>query len=475
MQFTTLSHAGLLIEHNGIKIVSDPWLIGSCYWRSWWNYPEPPLELIENLKPDYIYITHLHWDHFHGSSLKKFFDPNIHILVPKIPTRRMIEDLNWLGFYNITEINHGSKFQLGEDFTLNSYQFGLSVDSAIVLSGGGRTILNCNDCKFFGLPLNQITKKFPKIDFVLRSHSSASPIPYCIEDNEGDFINLRRPQDYIEEFSRFALFIGARYAVPFASNHCFLHTDTFHFNKTTVSANDIPPTYENLASQINSDSECVVMSPGSSWSENDGFKTISFDYSKKDEYIEGLLSLYDEKLEEQYSKEAKTLSDFESFNKYFTNFVKAIPWLIRKWLKLQFVFHTNDSKGNHYWMVDISNANIKVLEAFNKNYITIETPSLVQNDCCNIKMFSTWTASKRLKIKLPSPIHLKSINILFLLLDFYELDMLPLRKNLTWRSISIRFRRWREPLELIYLIIQRFIFKRPFEVANLYELSKRIK
>ena len=76
MKFTTLSHAGLLIEHNGIKIVSDPWLIGSCYWRSWWNYPEPPLELIENLKPDYIYLTHLHWDHFHGSSLKNSNKPD---------------------------------------------------------------------------------------------------------------------------------------------------------------------------------------------------------------------------------------------------------------------------------------------------------------------------------------------------------------------------------------------------------------
>ena len=157
MKFKILSHAGLLIEHNDTQIVCDPWLIGSCYWRSWWNFPEPPSELFENLRPDYIYLTHLHWDHFHSPSLKKFFDPSIHILVPKVPTRRMIEDLNWLGFHNVTEIKHGSEFQLGKDFTLRSYQFGLSVDSAILVSGGGHTLLNCNDCKFFGLPLKQIT------------------------------------------------------------------------------------------------------------------------------------------------------------------------------------------------------------------------------------------------------------------------------------------------------------------------------
>src|SRR5262249_4278920 len=157
--------------HNDVRIISDPWLVGSCYWRSWWNFPEPPAQLIENLKPDYIYITHLHWDHFHGVSLRKLFPQDIRILVPKVPTRRMVTDLKWLGFYNITEIPHGSQVHLGKNFTLNSYQFGPSVDSAMLLSGGGYTLFNCNDCKYFGLPLRQITRHFPKIDFVLRSHS----------------------------------------------------------------------------------------------------------------------------------------------------------------------------------------------------------------------------------------------------------------------------------------------------------------
>mgnify|MGYP006104162137 FL=1 len=244
MKFTTLSHAGLLIEHNGKKIIADPWLTGSCYWRSWWNFPEPPSDLLQNLKPDYIYLTHLHWDHFHGPSLKKFFDPNTHILVPKVPTRRMIEDLNFLGFHNISEIKHGDEFKLGEDFKLYSYQFGLGVDSAMIINGGNRTLFNCNDSKFFGLPLKQITNKFPKIDFVLRSYSSASPIPYCIDDYETHFPSLREKQDYIKEFAYFALSIGARFAVPFASNHCFLHKETFHFNQTSVLPNNILPTYQ---------------------------------------------------------------------------------------------------------------------------------------------------------------------------------------------------------------------------------------
>src|SRR5687767_10521061 len=106
VKFTILSHAGLEAAHDGVSVVVDPWLVGSCYWRSWWNFPEPDPALVARLKPDYIYLTHLHWDHFHGPSLRRF-DPSTTVLVPKLLTRRMVEDLEWLGFTDIREIPHG--------------------------------------------------------------------------------------------------------------------------------------------------------------------------------------------------------------------------------------------------------------------------------------------------------------------------------------------------------------------------------
>jgi UDP-MurNAc hydroxylase len=474
MKFTILSHAGLLTEHNGKQIICDPWIIGSCYWRSWWNFPEPSSFILENLKPDYIYLTHLHWDHFHGASLQKFFDTDIHILIPEVPTRRMIQDLNYLGFHNITEIKHGSSFELGKDFNLYSYQFGLGVDSAIILEGGGYTIFNCNDCKFFGLPLKQITNRFPVIDFALRSHSNASPIPYCIEGYKTYFPNFRQHQDYIEEFTRFALSIGARFAIPFASNHCFLHKETFHFNKTSVSPKEILSTYKELAKKINSKSECIIMAPGSSWDE-DGFKIAQFDYSNKDKYYEYLHKIHSEKLEHQYAKEKQAVADFESFEHYFIKFIKSIPWPVKKWLKLNFIFQTSDLNGSHHWMVNISGSKINSINEPCDESIVLEIPPLILNDCCMYQMFSVWGASKRLKIHLPSPDHLYLLEIFFLLLDFYELDMLPIRKNFTYRSVNIRFRRWREGVEAFKLLIKHRLLRRQFRVVELYSLPENIK
>jgi UDP-MurNAc hydroxylase len=471
MKFTILSHAGLCVEHNGVRIVSDPWLAGSCYWRSWWNLPEPPLELISDLRPNYLYLTHLHWDHFHGASLKRFFALTTRILVPKITSTRMLRDLRWLGFDNITEIPHGSSLTLGDDFTLHSYQFNfVTADSAMILTGGATTLFNCNDCKLFGWPLQQIAGAHPRIDFVLRSHSSATPIPYCIEGYREMFPKVRSQHDYIDEFSRFALHVGARYAIPFASNHCFLHKETLHFNDTAVLPDQVRSHYQRLAARSGIESECVVMAPGSSWSDREGFSLAAFDYAARGAYIESLRTIHEEQLTAQYDKEESAVADFAAFRGYFLGLIRAIPWIVRRLSGLSIVFRTRDSRGEHRWLVDIANGKVEETPAAGRDTVEIETAPLILNDCASIMMFSAWTPSKRLRIRLPGSAHLSTVTLFLSLLDLYELEVLPLRKNLSWRAISVRARRWRELLEAGRFLLNHLIMRRPINANALYPL-----
>jgi UDP-MurNAc hydroxylase len=470
LQFTILSHAGLCVEHNGVRIVFDPWLIGSCYWRSWWNFPEPPVSLISDLKPDYIYLTHVHWDHFHGASLKKLFAPTTPILVPKVHTTRMLEDLKWLGFTDVREIPHGNSLRLGDDFNLTSYQFNLlSTDSAVVLSGGGRCILNSNDCKHFGWPLRQITTAFPHIDFVLRSHSSATAIPYCIEGYAEMFPEMRSQMNYIDEFSRFALHVGARYAIPFASNHCFLHRETLRFNDTAVLPIDIAAYYQSLAAMAHVESECVVMAPGSKWSEEQGFSIVPFDYARRNEQISSMLEKHGEALAAQYKKEDQAVADFKAFRLYFLGLIKSIPWLVRRWLKLRVVFRTTDIRGEHNWLVDVESGTVEETTRSELDMM-IEVPAVVLNDCAMIRMFSVWSASKRLRIRLPSREYLRPLTVFLQLLDMYELDILPLRKNFSRRALGVSMRRWREILEMGRMVIKHGVLRQPIDIAGLYSL-----
>lgn len=471
MKFTILSHAGLLVEHAGVRVVCDPWLLGSCYWRSWWNFPEPDAALIADLRADYVYLTHLHWDHFHGPSLRRLFSPRTRVLVPKVPTRRMVEDLRYLGFEDVVEIPHGGAFALAPDFTLRSYQFGLGVDSAAVLAGGGTTLFNCNDAKLFGLPLRQVLGDFPRIDFLLRSHSSAGPIPFCVENHERLPREMLAQSDSADQFVRCALHVGARYAVPFASNHCFLHRETVAFNGTATTPEEVCRHYREAAARVGSGTECVVMPPGSSWSAREGFRIRPFDFVARGTYIDSMLARHGGKLAACYAEEDRVSPDFDSFRAYFERMMAAIPRLIRRRALSPVVFEVRGPGGSRFWRIDPRPPVVAELPAPLAGDVVFEVHAAVLRDCTRNRMFSVWSASKRLRIKLPEPRALAVATRWLTFLDLYELETFPLARNFSRRSLGVRLRRWREPVELGALMLRRTLLRRPTTVASLYPVK----
>jgi UDP-MurNAc hydroxylase len=469
MKFTILGHACMYVEANGTSILIDPWVIGSCYWRSWWNFPEPDRELVRSIKPDYIYITHLHWDHFHGPSLH-LFDPDTKILVPRAPTTRMVDDLRMLKFHNIHEIPHGSGFELAPGFRIHSYQFGpVSIDSAAILTDGERVLFDANDCKLFGRSLRHIQERFPKIDFVFRSHSSANPFPYCIEDYKTKFPTFRTKQDYIEEFTYFGLSLGARYAIPFASNHCFLHRETIHFNETAVLPNLVQEYYNATAAKLGRPSECVVMPPGSSWSDTAGFNLVNFDYSQQQKYVAYLGEKYREKLARQYAKEERVSGSFSAFSKYFQGLFATLPAMVRRLLMPKVIFRVKESRGERLWLLDGPAGKVREIETLEPCDFIMEVAALVINDCSRKRMFSTWTPSKRVKIVLQNS-GMGKVGMLLNLLDYYENDGLPFRRNFSSRQMGIRIKRWREPFDLLVAGVRMKMKGKDFKVTDLYPL-----
>ncbi len=471
MKFTVISHAGLLVEGDGGSVLFDPWLVGSCYWRSWWNYPEPSRELIRSLRPSAIYLTHLHWDHFHAPSLR-LFDRSTRVLVPRMPTDRMVRDLAQVGFHHVEEIPHGGSVELWPGCRLHAFQFGaFFTDSAAVVSDGRTTLLNANDCKVFGLPLRQITRRFPRVDFCFRSHSSAGPLPYCVEGWQDRFADHRRPADHAEEFSRFALAVGARHAVPFASNHCFLHDETLQFNDTATNPDMVTSVFERVAREAGSAARCVVMPPGSSWDSSAGFDLAPFDYAQREAHVRRMRETHREALERQARIEQRVTASFPAFEAYFRAFVSAIPrWAPRR-LRPRMLFEVADASAAARWfLVDCAARRVEELAdraAAGDVDFEIRTPALVLNDCVRKKMFSSWTPGKRLRIRVRGE-SLAPVSLFLGMLDMFEGDMLPLRANVTRRAIGERLRRWREPVEAARLLVRHRLLRRPFSIAGLY-------
>ena len=450
MKFTVVSHACLYVEYKNIRLLIDPWIVGSCYWRSWWNYPEVTEDLKSSINPTHIYITHLHWDHYHGPSLRKFEKFNPKILLPKHFNRRMKGDLiKDFKFLNIEELDHGKKYKLEDDFQIASYQFNpMVIDSTLVIESNGITLLNSNDCKTFGLSLRQIINNHPKIDFAFRSHSSASAVPHCIRGmkvNDSD----RKPSDFADDFIAFSKQIKSRYVIPFASSHVYLHEETKKFNEYYSDPSYVKNQFDQ---KTNSNQKCEIMVSGSSWSKRHGFNIKKHDFSKLKSDITNYSINNQGKFLRQAEIEIKQKLNKVAFENYYLNFLKACSFPF-KLLKFRFGFLINEKKSstNFLCIIDGIQIRTKIIKVFSEDEIyknnlafVIKTPIYVFNDCNIKKMHNTFAASKLLEIIMTEKHSLQKLNRYFSLVDFYENDSLPLKNFLNVRNIIIIFRRWRE-------------------------------
>ena len=458
MQFTVIGHACLYIEYKNIKLLIDPWIIGSTYWRSWWNYPEVTQDLINSINPSHIYLTHLHWDHYHGPSLRKFQNCDPKILLPKHFNKRMKGDLlRDFNFSDLIELDHGRKYKLQDNFQLTSYQFNpVIIDSSLVIEADDITLLNSNDSKTFGLSLKQITNNHPKIDFAFRSHSSAVPIPHCIKGINVDETD-RKPSDYADDFIAFAKATKSRYAIPFASSHIYLHELTKKFNKYYSDPSFVKKQFD---LKVNSYQQCQIMVSGSSWSKNNGFDIKEHDFSNLKSDISKYAIRNKEKLERQYSLEFKQKLNKKAFANYYIEFLKACSFPL-KLLKFRFGFLINEKRNstNFLCIIDGIKKSTEIIKISNEEEIyknklafVIKTPIYVFNDCNIKKMHNTYTPSKLLEIIIAEKNGYKKLSRYLSLVDLYENDSLPIIKLFSIRNIIIIFRRWRELFDMFYYL-----------------------
>jgi UDP-MurNAc hydroxylase len=462
VRFRILSHAGLLVTGAGKTLLFDPWLVGSAYWRSWWNFPPVPRDLVESLRPDFIYLTHIHWDHFHGPSLRKF-PRETPIFIPKTPARRMKQDLLDLGFTDVTEIGHGRSLELAPGLKLTSYHFFPFTDSAAVVECGGVTLFNANDAKVMGAPLDQILARHPRIDFVFRSHSSANE-RVCYDFMDDPRRTREHPAFYLNGFAAFARKVKARYAIPFASNHCYLHRETWHFNDTVVTPAQVETHCRALGMER---PEAKAMVCGDSWSSETGFSIAAQRPGiDRESVLREYASDQSAALEKSYALEARTDVTLAQVEWYFTRFMKALPWAARRAFKGRQVTFVLTGKAIRRFWIDLHRGVVREIAAVDDDVhpLQLHTSSYVFRRCMAQNLFTHLGISKRLLFRCRVADG-KYFRLLILLFTMYESEMLPLRRLLAPKFLMSWIPRWRE-VWLYSLILTRLALGRPFEMRD---------
>lgn len=142
---TLAGHASLLFEHEGFRLLTDPWLFGEAFLSSWTQYPPSPFDRNDLGDIDAIWITHEHSDHLHEATLEQF-DSSTPIYIPEFRCHRLRRRLVELGFTDITVIPTGEPTRLHDNIMAISFESGSAWNDTLqYLNFGGFEVLNAND------------------------------------------------------------------------------------------------------------------------------------------------------------------------------------------------------------------------------------------------------------------------------------------------------------------------------------------
>jgi UDP-MurNAc hydroxylase len=465
MRFTVIGHACLFIDTGAERILVDPWLSGSCYWRSWWHFPPNTPVRQEFLEPDYVYLSHHHFDHFHFPSLRRI-SKDVQLLIPRFGVDVMRDELDHLGFKHVTELPHGEVITLGSGARLASYQYGPD-DSAVVVERDGIVLADFNDCKIKGTAVRPMLKAFGAPTFLFKSHSFAQAYPNCYDIADPADATLMRREDFLETFIDALRELRPKYAIPFASMVAFLHPESRQCNIYAVRPPEVAAAA--AASDVGATTKTVLMVPGDTWSSEAGFELTPNDfYEKQDEWIGRLAQRFGPKIQQEEAEERAMTLTFEAFERHFGGFLRSLPPLVWLVLTRPMVFHV-PSDPQPYWVLDFRRRTVRRLPTpptIRSGIVRIREGILADAIAKNVVAFVH--ISMRVRIELAAG-GVQTDFLFWGLLSLRELGYFPLHKMLTLRALRVLWRRRAE----VWGFVRSLLSPRPFDQKVMGTLMSR--
>ncbi|MFM7665443.1 MAG: MBL fold metallo-hydrolase, partial [Actinomycetota bacterium] len=270
MRATSLGHAGILIRCRQASIVCDPWFV-PAFLGSWFPFPRndqlDAATMTAVCSPDYLYVSHLHGDHFDEPFLRERMEKSTTILLPDFPSNELRQRLTRLGFRNFIATRDGEEMELRDGLRIaihveSSITDGPGGDSAIVVSDGTSRLVNQNDCRTHD---PQALTAHGPVDQHWLQYSGAIWYPMVYDEpNNVRHANARskvesqfaRAEHYVEA-------VNATVVVPSAGPPCFLDDDLFGYNMITGDEISIFPDQSRFSERLRANNRATVVSvPG---------------------------------------------------------------------------------------------------------------------------------------------------------------------------------------------------------------------
>ena len=107
MRITFIGHAGMFIETRHGSILCDPWF-NTAYFASWFPFPSnEDIDKSQIANPTYLFVSHLHHDHFDPEFLRDHVSKETTVLLPDYPLDLLERELRAVGFTKFLRTKNG--------------------------------------------------------------------------------------------------------------------------------------------------------------------------------------------------------------------------------------------------------------------------------------------------------------------------------------------------------------------------------
>src|SRR3954468_19812712 len=212
----------------------DPWAKPARF-ASWFPFPDNSQLDWESLGDvDYLYVSHLHRDHFDAAHLARFVSKKASVLLPAYPTSELRDELTELGFTRfietvsdeVVELDGGLKIMIQ---ALTSPTDGPIGDSSLWVEYDGVRLLNQNDARPTDLTA------FAELGHVhahLLQFSGAIwyPMVYELPQAAKTAFGKQKRDRQFDRTWRYIDDLKADHVFPIAGPPCFLDDELWQFN-----------------------------------------------------------------------------------------------------------------------------------------------------------------------------------------------------------------------------------------------------
>lgn len=263
MRVIFVGHACHLVEIDGLRVLTDPWLSDPAFGGRVTHEPPLPASLEDLGRIDVVALTHGHLDHFHAPTLARM-DRSVPVVHPPVTFTELDANLRRLGFTNLHPRRDWEPFRIGTVEVVPTPSLGVLDECAYLVSGRGGRFWNGADAPQPPQVVAEIARRFAPVDLAALSHNSFDQ-PALLQ-----LPSFKSADHGPQGAARAARTLDAAYAYAAASNLRWRGPDAERVTRKVIRRG--PADLEAALAAEGAGTRFLDLRPGDAWSREGGIE-----------------------------------------------------------------------------------------------------------------------------------------------------------------------------------------------------------